>query len=244
MSKQSKRPKSHVCEGCGQTGAHYVVLDDRGLQAGVFLFCSNCTPKLKYRTGDYVVRWYRISSDLPPSRKPHRDVDLWTRPRWGEHDYVSPHDQAAAATRKRQRRGRSDLQDGSHNIDDDDNNNNYNNKPSTKVSETETKIDSNKQPSKPNFFAALSAAKEAGPMPAHIKPLKRMCLEVAAKTTLENINQTLATFERLRLGLHACLQTGFIDQMVELNRLSDYHARCAREALAAQQEEAVCQADP
>ena len=34
-----------------------------------------------------------------------------------------------------------------------------------------------------NFFAALSAAKDAGPRPAHIKPLKRMALEIAAKNT-------------------------------------------------------------
>ena len=87
--KPRKRQAQKVCEGCGQLGAKEVLLDDRGLQAGVFVFCDVCRPKLKYRTGDYVVRWYRIDETLPPSRKPHRDVDLWTLPRWGEDGHVN-----------------------------------------------------------------------------------------------------------------------------------------------------------
>ena len=233
MPPKRTKPKSQICEGCGQSGAHYVVLDDRGLQAGVFLFCSNCTPKLKYRTGDYVVRWFRISSTLPPSRKPHRDIDLWTMPRWGDDDYVSPHEQHQS--RKRPRRNSKSVLVV---LEDDDDRNEDNEKQEGKQNHRlqEQKIQpitSTRQPNKKiNFFAALSAAKDAGPRPAHIKPLKRMALEIAAKNTLTG-NQTLGAFESLRLRLHQSLHKTFVDQLVESNRLSDYHARLKQEKLDA-----------
>ena len=257
MSKRSNRPKSLICEGCGQTGAKHVVLDDRGLQAGVFQFCVQCTPKLKYRTGDYVVRWFRVSPDLPPSRKPHRDVDLFNMPRWGDEGYVSPYDLFHTSSKKRRRRvpktkskelavadaeeyaasevSKDDREEYNSDDEEEDRTDDAHSSSTHKQhpsSSTETTTSTSKP--KTNFFGALAAAKAAGPMPAHIKPLKRLAMEVAVQVTLDGHH--LGAFERLRLRMPACLQEDFVLQMVETNRLSDYHARKRQEAKQAEME--------
>jgi hypothetical protein len=240
MSK-GKREKSLICEGCGQTGAKIVCLDDRGLQAGVFQFCKQCTPKLKYRTGDYVIRWFRISPKLPPSRKPHRDVDLFAMPRWGDDDYVSPYEKFLASTQRTSHKPKKEQNDdNTNNIHDEDfeNENDYDDErfhelddQTHRTSKDNTFSTDNgklKPRKKNNFFDALAAAKEAGPLPAYVKPLKRLALEIAVKTTLAAHH--LGAFERLRLRMHDCLQESFVGQMIESNRLFDYQKRKAFEA--------------
>ena len=232
MPPKPKRAKSLVCEGCGGSGAKYIVLDDRGLQAGVFLFCSQCSPKKKYRTGDYVVRWFRISEDLPPSRKPHRDVNLWEFKRFDDEGYVSPYD---LAHKKLRRRCEHIVEEDDDKEEDGQTRRRPLLEKDTKVADSdEEKKNSSSGKSKLNFFAALEEAKAAGPMPAHIKPLKRMAMEVVAKNTLAG--NMHGAFESLRLLMHDCLHESFVNQLVETNRLSDYHARLAAEKQAAELE--------
>ena len=238
MSKRT-RPKTLVCEGCGEPGAKIVVLDDAGLQAGVFQFCVLCTPKLKYRTGDYVIRWFRISPKLPPSRKPHRDVDLFAMPRWGDENYISPYDKFQASKRRKRKPKSKKKSEEEDKHDDDDDVKNEQDEPNEGKEGKEGKDGTTEQPTttplptaaripKHNFLAALSAAKEAGPMPAHVKPLKRLALEVAVNITMKA--HYLGAFERLRLRLPESLQELYVEQMIENNRLFDFHKRKALEA--------------
>eukprot|EP00946_MAST-07B_sp_MAST-7B-sp1_P002742 g2742.t1 len=200
-SKVRKREPQKVCEGCGQLGAKEMLLDDRGLQAGVFIFCDTCRPKLKYRTGDYVVRWYRIDESLPPSRKPHRDVDIWTLPRWGEKNYGSG--------------GKGMKGEVTANSKDNDSEPGFD-------AENDQKNHTNKESSS-DFFSLLKDAEDAGPMPAHIKPLKRLALIALANFTLSGARE--GAFDRLRGQLHACLRQPLLDQMFETNRLRDHFIR-------------------
>lgn len=202
MPPKRRRAPKKVCEGCGQLGAKEVLLDDRGLQAGVFLFCDACWPKLKYRTGDYVLRWYRISPSLPPTRHPHRDVDLWTLPRWGEDASLSGR---LSSSESEDKKGVEFKQSSA--VKDD------------------TKGIARKTATSTDFFATLKAAKDADPMPAHIKPLKRFALMVLADVTLSGSD--LGSFNRLRNGLHECLRQPLIDQMFETNRLRDHFRKKA-----------------
>jgi hypothetical protein len=209
--KFRKRQVQKICEGCGQLGAKEVLLDDRGLQAGVFVFCDVCRPKLKYRTGDYVVRWYRIDSTLPPSRKPHRDVDLWTLPRWGEEGHSDDGNEGKRRAYGSSEEEEEDEDEGEGEGEDERNSNNSTNNSGGKDS-TST-----------DFFAALKAAKDAGPMPAHIKPLKRLAIMALADFTLSGAREV--AFHELRATLHACLHQPLLDQMFETNRLRDHFRR-------------------
>ncbi len=238
------------CEGCAQLGAKHVCLDDRGLQAGVFLFCRECVPKLQYRTGDYVIRWYRIDESLPPSRKPHRDVDLWTRPRWGEEPEESAQEKKERERRERRRKRRERRRAGEEDVTSD-----------SSSSESEDEADEADEGAKAaqeaaakaaaakaaaakaaaastpklNLFQMMREAQEAGPMEAVVPPLKRFALKALADLTLSGARY--GSFATLRRALHPCLQGPLLQQMVDNNRLRDlYKRRAAAEAAEAEAE--------
>ena len=128
---------------------------------------------------------------------------MWTLPRWGEDGHVNG---------TGSERGRANSSS-----EDDENENGDTRAEAGNGSKVQS---ASKDPTSTDFFAALKAAKDAGPMPAHIKPLKRLALMSLADFTLSGAREV--AFGKLRATLHACLHQPLLDQMFETNRLRDH----------------------